>query len=72
MVVGPITDDVRLFEVPQLRVVALRFTERARARILQVRLVQHVSQIRLLSSSSQAVCGLHVTSDLAYFMTGWR
>ena len=39
VVVGPITDDVRLFEVPQLRVVALRFTERARARILQVRLV---------------------------------
>ena len=37
VVVGPITDDVRLFEVPKLRVVALRFTERARARIIKVR-----------------------------------
>ena len=53
MVVGPITDDVRLFEVPQLRVVALRFTERARARILQVRLIQHVSRTWLPSFSSQ-------------------
>ena len=36
MVVGPVTDDVRLFEVPELRVVALRFTRTARARILEV------------------------------------
>jgi len=36
VVVGPITDDVRMFEVPKLRVVALRFTERARARIVKV------------------------------------
>lgn len=36
VVVGPITDDIRLFEVPKLRVVALRFTERARARIVKV------------------------------------
>jgi large subunit ribosomal protein L18e len=35
VVVGPITDDVRMFEVPKLRVVALRFTERARARIVK-------------------------------------
>ncbi|KAF5838199.1 hypothetical protein DUNSADRAFT_3248 [Dunaliella salina] len=36
VVVGTITDDVRLYEVPKLRVVALRFTETARARIVQV------------------------------------
>ncbi|KAG2494485.1 hypothetical protein HYH03_007254 [Edaphochlamys debaryana] len=33
VVVATITDDVRLFEVPKLRVCALRFTETARARI---------------------------------------
>ena len=36
VVVGTITDDVRVYEVPKLRVVALRFTATARARIVQV------------------------------------
>ena len=36
MLVGTVTDDVRLYEVPALRVVAQRFTETARARILKV------------------------------------
>ncbi|GLI58944.1 hypothetical protein VaNZ11_000732, partial [Volvox africanus] len=36
VIVATITDDVRLFEVPKLRVVALRFTETARARITKV------------------------------------
>lgn len=36
MLVGTITDDVRLYEVPKLRVCALRVTETARARILKV------------------------------------
>lgn len=35
MLVGTITDDVRQFEVPALKVCALRFTETARARILK-------------------------------------
>ena len=34
-VVGTITDDARMFEVPKLRVCALRFTETARARIIK-------------------------------------
>merc|ERR1719182_495213 len=34
-VVGTITDDKRLIEVPKLSVCALRFTEAARARILK-------------------------------------
>ena len=34
VVVGSITDDVRLYEVPKLTVCALHLTERARARIL--------------------------------------
>ncbi|EIE19091.1 ribosomal protein L18 component of cytosolic 80S ribosome and 60S large subunit [Coccomyxa subellipsoidea C-169] len=34
VLIGTITDDVRLFEVPKLTVVALRVTETARARIL--------------------------------------
>jgi large subunit ribosomal protein L18e len=33
-VVGTITDDVRLLQVPKVRICALKFTERARARIL--------------------------------------
>ena len=36
VVVGTITDDVRLYEVPKLRICALRFTETARARVLEV------------------------------------
>ena len=35
VLVGTITDDVRLYEVPKLRVAALRVTETARARILK-------------------------------------
>ena len=30
---GTITDDIRVYEVPQLKITALKFTERARARI---------------------------------------
>nr|AGV54741.1 60S ribosomal protein L18-3-like protein [Phaseolus vulgaris] len=33
VVVGTITDDIRVYEVPQLKITALKFTERARARI---------------------------------------
>ncbi|XP_010550997.1 PREDICTED: 60S ribosomal protein L18-3-like isoform X1 [Tarenaya hassleriana] len=33
VVVGTVTDDVRVYEVPALKVTALRFTETARARI---------------------------------------
>jgi len=34
VLVGTITDDARLFEVPKLRICALRFTDAARARLL--------------------------------------
>ncbi|KAG9457612.1 hypothetical protein H6P81_002120 [Aristolochia fimbriata] len=34
VVVGCVTDDTRVYEVPAMKVTALRFTERARARIL--------------------------------------
>ncbi|TMW63625.1 hypothetical protein Poli38472_002566 [Pythium oligandrum] len=33
VVVGPVTDDIRLLNVPKLTIAALRFTETARARI---------------------------------------
>ncbi len=36
VVVATVTDDVRLFDVPKIRVCALRFTETARARIVKV------------------------------------
>ena len=35
VVVGTVTDDVRLFDVPKLRVCGLRFTKTARARIVK-------------------------------------
>ena len=35
VVVGTITDDIRMVEVPALKVCALHFTEAARARILK-------------------------------------
>lgn len=35
VIVGTVTDDVRLLEVPALKVCALKFTETARARILK-------------------------------------
>lgn len=35
VLVGTVTDDVRMFSVPKLRVAALRFTETARARIVK-------------------------------------
>jgi large subunit ribosomal protein L18e len=35
VLVGTVTDDVRLHEVPKLRVCALRFTETARARLVK-------------------------------------
>jgi large subunit ribosomal protein L18e len=35
VVVGTVTDDIRYFEMPKLRVVALRFTAGARARIVK-------------------------------------
>uniref|UniRef100_A0A915IZI9 Large ribosomal subunit protein eL18 n=1 Tax=Romanomermis culicivorax TaxID=13658 RepID=A0A915IZI9_ROMCU len=35
VVVGTITDDLRLFQVPKLKICALHVTERARARILK-------------------------------------
>ncbi|RWS14484.1 60S ribosomal protein L18-like protein [Dinothrombium tinctorium] len=35
VIVGTVTDDLRLFEMPKLKVCAIRFTKRARARILK-------------------------------------
>jgi large subunit ribosomal protein L18e len=35
VVVGTVTDDIRLLEVPKITVAALRFTETARARIVK-------------------------------------
>ena len=36
VVVATVTDDVRLFEVPAMKVCAMRFTDTARARITKV------------------------------------
>ena len=47
VVVGTITDDVRVYEVPKLRVVALRFTATARARIVQVSIIMLTKQLAI-------------------------
>ena len=36
VIVGAVTDDVRIFDVPEMKVAALRFTRTARARITEV------------------------------------
>ncbi|KAG6395540.1 hypothetical protein SASPL_141659 [Salvia splendens] len=36
VLVGPVTDDIRVHDIPAMKVTALRFTERARARIEKV------------------------------------
>ena len=41
VVVGTVTDDVRLSSTPKLRICALRFTDTARARILEVSSARH-------------------------------
>lgn len=53
VLVGTVTDDVRLYDVPKLRVVALRVTETARARILKV-LPAPCARVGL---SKSAACG---------------
>lgn len=35
VVVGTVTDDARVFDLPKMKVAALRFTETARARIVK-------------------------------------
>ena len=35
VIVGTVTDDIRMLHVPKLTIVALRITERARARVLK-------------------------------------
>ena len=54
VLVGTVTDDVRLYEVPKLRLCALRVTETARARILKVRAVCAALRAALCA----ALCGV--------------
>jgi hypothetical protein len=54
--VATVTDDARLFEVPKLRVCALKFTETARARIVKVRFVAWVNREGNSSTGSRNSC----------------
>ena len=58
VLVGTVTDDVRLFKVPKVQVACLRATETARARILAVR--SPFSPLLLCSAEGCALwsCGL--------------
>ena len=57
VIVATVTDDVRLFEVPKLKVVALRFTETARARITKVRFVSEPPRIAVTANAAQVEGG---------------
>ena len=50
-VVGTVTDDVRLIDVPALKICALRFTETARARIT----IRLIGEIHVGTSSYELV-----------------
>lgn len=68
MVVATVTDDVRLFDVPKLRVVALRFTETARARITKV-----IGLLRLphvAANSSYRTAGQCLREESSFSSTG--
>ena len=52
VLVGTVTDDVRLFEVPKMQVACLRATETARARILAVSAHTHT----LITHTDRAGC----------------
>ena len=41
VLVGTVTDDIRLADVPAMKICALRFTESARARILKVKITSN-------------------------------
>ena len=82
MVVGTITDDVRLYKVPELRVCALRFTETARARIVkaggecmtfdQLALQAPTGANTVTSAFSTSGGPKDIVGILKIILTGWR
>ena len=59
-IVGTVTDDLRMFEVPALKVCALRFTETARARIIKAGgECMTFDQLALASPTGENVVLLH-------------
>lgn len=63
VIVGTITDDARIFEIPKLTVCALRVTETARARILKAGMSTHYlihvkSFMRMIMTIFLEICDL--------------
>lgn len=57
VIVGSVTDDQRIWDVPKLTVCALRVTERARARILKAgMLLDYLQNVRRLSRLRICMC----------------
>jgi large subunit ribosomal protein L18e len=66
VVVGTVTDDLRLLEVPKLTVAALRVTENARARILKAGgKVLTLDQLVLLAPTGKNPFGKYPTINLS-------
>ncbi len=67
VVVGTITDDIRLLNVPKLQVCALRVTESARARILNAGgQVLTFDQLALRAPKGEKTVLLQGESDMMY------
>ena len=69
VLVGTVTDDVRLFEVPKLQVACLRVTETARARILAVSALTALNLLSVMVGIAGQVCICHSSLELHHL--GW-
>ena len=71
MIVGTVTDDIRVYEVPALKVTALRFTETARARIEKAGgECLTFDQLALRAPLGQNTVGVDKYIVLCYFLNG--
>lgn len=74
MLVGTVTDDVRVHEVPKMKVCALRFTENARARILKVGLYMRTPMLPGAFSHwqrPQQLCCQHPCGSWQHWILTW-
>ena len=69
MLVGTITDDLRVHEIPAMKVTALRFTERARARIEKAGgECLTFDQLALVAPLGQNTVSVHFTNESPLFI----
>merc|ERR1712022_68764 len=75
VLVGTMTDDVRMLEVPQLKICALRVTESARARILaagEIITFDQLAQQRPTGSNTVLLRGPRFSREAVRYWAGHR